>query len=142
MDNRKSWPSSIRLLREIEDFSKNVDQRSDNNDKKVSVQISYGNILGEVLRSEKGTDNRATKRLFAFIKIIAISKAKLRQKLIYGQDEYVIANLQDLAEALYITQNVSGIPAYKLKFYRETFLELFRSKKDEDTSADKAKKNL
>jgi hypothetical protein len=43
---------------------------------------------------------------------------------------------------LYITQNVSGIPAYKLKFYRETFLELFRSKKDEDTSADKAKKNL
>ena len=89
----------------------------------------YGTILGEVQRSEKGTDNRATKRLFAFIKIIAISKAKLQQKLIYDQEEYVIASLEDLTEALYITQSISGIPAYKLKFYRETFLELFRSRK-------------
>ena len=80
-----------------------------------------------------------TKRLFAFIKIIAISKAKLRQKLIYAQEEYVIASLGDLAEALYITQNISGIPAYKLRFYRETFLELFRSKEKVDTSADKSK---
>ncbi|MGA9843470.1 MAG: sugar phosphate isomerase/epimerase family protein [Nitrososphaeraceae archaeon] len=127
----------LHLLREIQDFSRSVDQGSDDNE--VPIWIPYGNILGEVLRSEKGTDNRVTKRLFAFIKIIAISKAKLRQKLIYAQDEYVIASLEDLTEALYITQNISGIPAYKLKFYREMFLELFRSKEKVDTSADKTK---
>ena len=74
------------------------------------------------------------------IKIIAISKSKLRHKLLYVQEEYVIANLDDLAEALYITQNISGIPAYKLKFFRETFLELYRSKREVDTSEDKTKK--
>ena len=126
------------LLREIRDFSKSAGQEYIDND--LRVWIPYGNILGEVLRSERGTDNRTNKRLMTLIKIIAISKSKLRHKLLYVQEEYVIANLDDLAEALYITQNISGIPAYKLKFFRETFLELYRSKREVDTSEDKTKK--
>jgi hypothetical protein len=101
------------------------------------VWIPYGDILGEVLKSEKGTDNRIVKRLFAFIKMISLAKAELRQKLIYNQkDEHVVTSLEDLAEALYITQNVSGIPAYKLKFYKEDFLPLQRSKIEKDKSTD------
>ena len=126
------------LLREIRDFSKSAGQKYVDND--LLVWIPYGNILGEVLRSERGTDNRTNKRLMTLIKIIAISKSKLRHKLLYVQEEYVIANLDDLAEALYITQNISGIPAYKLKFFRETFLELYRLKREVDTSEDKTKK--
>ena len=106
----KSWPSSVFQIcsREIRDFSKSAGQKYVDND--LLVWIPYGNILGEVLRSERGTDNRTNKRLMTLIKIIAISKSKLRHKLLYVQEEYVIADLDDLAEALYITQNISGIP--------------------------------
>jgi hypothetical protein len=38
------------------------------------VWIPYG----EILRAEVGTDNRLTKRLFAFIKMVAMSKAEYR----------------------------------------------------------------
>ena len=69
----------LHLLREIQDFSRSVDQGSDDNE--VPIWIPYGNILGEVLRSEKGTDNRVTKRLFAFIKIIAISKGEITAEI-------------------------------------------------------------
>lgn len=39
-------------------------------------------------------------------------------------------------EVLHITQNLSGIPTYKLKFFRETFLPLFNTKTCPDKSAD------
>jgi DNA polymerase elongation subunit (family B) len=126
------------LLREIRNFSRSAGRQYTDND--LRVWIPYGNILGEVLRSERGTDNRTNKRLMTLIKIIAISKSKLRHKLLYVQEEYVIANLDDLAEALYITQNISGIPAYKVKFFREIFLALYRSKNEPDISEDKSKK--
>ena len=85
------------LLREIRDFSKSAGQKYVDND--LLVWIPYGNILGEVLRSERGTDNRTNKRLMTLIKIIAISKSKLRHKLLYVQEEYVIANLDDLSRS-------------------------------------------
>jgi DNA polymerase elongation subunit (family B) len=126
------------LLREIRNFSRSAGRQYTDND--LRVWIPYGNILGEVLRSERGTDNRTNKRLMTLIKIIAISRSKLRHKLLYVQEELIIANLEDLAEALYITQNISGIPAYKVKFFREVFLALYRSKNEPDISEDKSKK--
>ncbi|MGB8934925.1 MAG: hypothetical protein WCC17_07450 [Candidatus Nitrosopolaris sp.] len=35
---------------------------------------------------------------------------------------------EDLNEVLHITQNLTGIPPYKLKFFKEVFLPLHKSK--------------
>jgi hypothetical protein len=40
----------------------------------------------------------------------------------------VIAALKDLKEDLHVTQNISGMPAYKLKLFKEISLPLYRSK--------------
>ena len=77
-------------------------------------------IITPLNSSERGTDNRATRRLFAFIKIITLTKIELHHKLIHAdheEEQCVISSLKDLAEALYITQNIAGIPAYKHEFY-------------------------
>ena len=52
----------------------------------------------------------------------------------------VIANLEDLGEVLHITQNISGIPSYKIKFYREIFLPLIGSKNKKDEKDGKEEK--
>ncbi|CAN5398895.1 hypothetical protein BH18THE2_BH18THE2_26600 [soil metagenome] len=89
---------------------------------------------------EKGTDNRITKRIFSFLRIISLSRSHLRGKLQYGPENLVIANLdEDLHEVLHITQNVSGIPTYKLKLFKEVFLEKFKTKKDPDKNKDGTK---
>jgi hypothetical protein len=53
----------------------------------------------------------------------------LRGRLEYGNESLAIANIsEDLHEVLHITQNLSGIPPYKLKFLKEVFLPLYESK--------------
>ena len=104
------------------------------------VWIPYGPILGEVLPGEKGTDMRTQQRLFYLLNVIPLAKLDSRQKLFDGSQELVIANLEDLAEVLHITQNISGIPSYKIKFYREIFLPLIRSKDKKDEKDGKEEK--
>ena len=104
------------------------------------VWIPYGPILGEVLPGEKGTDMRTQQRLFYLLNVIPLAKLDSRQKLFDGNQELVIANLEDLAEVLHITQNISGIPSYKIKFYREIFLPLIRSKNKKDEKDGKEEK--
>jgi hypothetical protein len=89
---------------------------SDNNN---PVWVPYAEILSEVLPADKGTDTRYTKRIFSFLQIIPLAKAHLRAKLIFGPETLVIAAIEDLGEVLHITQNASGMPAYKLKFFKE-----------------------
>jgi hypothetical protein len=96
------------------------------------VWIPYGLILGEVLPADKGTDTRATKRLFSFLNIIPLTKAQLRPKLAYNSDRMVIATLDDLQEVLHINQNLNGIPAYKVKFFQDIFCKLYESKSSVD----------
>jgi hypothetical protein len=106
------------------------------------VWIPYGEILGEVLRAEVGTDNRLAKRLFAFIKMVAMSKAEYRHRLILGnsEEQMVIASIEDLDEALYITQNATGIPAYKKIIYEQILVSLYDLKDGhKDESADGTK---
>jgi hypothetical protein len=87
--------------------------------------------------SERETDNRFTKRIFSFIIIIALLRAHLRSTLVYGVERLVIAYThEDLHEALHITQNLSWIPPYKLKIFKEIFLELYSTKKAPDKSKD------
>lgn len=107
------------LKQEIQKLSSN---------KQNPLWIPYSQILGEILPSEKGTDTRITKRIFSFLNIIALAKAHLRLKLMYGQETLIIASLEDLGEVLHITQNINGIPTYKMKFFIEIFLPLYKSK--------------
>ena len=93
-----------------------------------------------MLPSEKGTDMRTQQRLFYLLNVIPLAKLDSRQKLFDGSQELVIANLEDLAEVLHITQNISGIPSYKIKFYREIFLPLIRSKNKKDEKDGKEEK--
>jgi hypothetical protein len=100
----------------------------DSRKKSNPVWVPYDQILGEVLPAEKGSDMRIQQRLFSLLNIIPLAKIDSRKRLFNGNKEMVIANPEDLAEVLHITQNISGIPSYKIKFYREIFLPLIRSK--------------
>lgn len=97
-----------------------------------AVWIPYGQLLAEVLPSNKGSDSRNTNRIFALLNIIPLTKAHLKPRLVYGSELLVVATLEDLREVLHITQDVTGMPVYKLKFYKEIFLPLFRSKRAPD----------
>ena len=112
---------------------------SDNNN---PVWVPYAEILSEVLPADKGTDTRYTKRIFSFLQIIPLAKAHLRAKLIYGPETLVIAAIEDLGQVWHITQNVSGMPAYKLKFFKEIFVRLYRSKSEPDTEGDNHEKRI
>ncbi len=105
------------------------------------VWIPFFEILADALPGDTGTDTRVTKRIFSFLQIISLAKAHLRYKLVLGSEMLVIAALEDLGQVLHITQNISGMPSYKLKFFKEAFLPLYRSKsgpdKDEMTHGDK-----
>ena len=93
-----------------------------------------------MLPAEKGSDMRIQQRVFSLLNVIPLAKIDSRQKLFDGNQEMVIANLEDLAEVLHITQNISGIPSYKIKFYREIFLPLIRSKNKKDEKDGKEEK--
>jgi hypothetical protein len=93
------------------------------------VWIPFGERLAEILPADKGQDNRATNRFFTMLNMIALSKAHLRYRLIFDDEELVIATLEDLQEALHVMQNMSGLPPHKLKFYKQHILPLYRSKK-------------
>lgn len=90
--------------------------------------IPYGLILGLALPWERGTDNRITKRIFSFLRMITLSRAHLRCTLQYGDENLIISNLADLHEALHIMQNLSGIPNYKLSMYKEYYLPCYQMK--------------
>jgi hypothetical protein len=129
------------IRQEISRLTENEQKENTNHNKKSNhVWVPYGSILGEVLPAEKGPDMRIEQRLFSLLNVIPLAKIDYRQKLIYGKEEMVIANLEDLAEVLHITQNISGIPAYKIKFYREIFLPLFYSKSKPDEKNGKGEK--
>ena len=97
-----------------------------------AVWIPYYEILANALKSDRGTDNRINDRIYSLLNMIPLTKVHHRPNLVYGKERLVIAELGDLSEALHITQNVSGIPTHKLKFYKEIFLPLYESKTKPD----------
>jgi hypothetical protein len=92
------------------------------------VWIPFGELLAEFLPDDRGQDNRASNRLFTMINIIALAKAHLRHRLIFDDEELVIATLQDLREALHVLQNMTGLPPHKLRFYNQYILPLYKSR--------------
>ncbi|MGB8033299.1 MAG: hypothetical protein WCF03_05705, partial [Nitrososphaeraceae archaeon] len=120
------------LIQQIKKFSA---LRNSNNTKNHnnSTWVPFGPTLAEILPSEKGTDNRFTQRMFSFLRMITLSHAHLRSRLEYDDESLMIANLEDdLHEVLHITQNISGIPPYKLKIFKDVFLPLYKSKECPD----------
>jgi hypothetical protein len=86
------------------------------------VWIPYYKYLAKNLPSNKGTDSRTTKRIFSLLNIIPLTKAHLRDKLVYDVETLVIANIEDLEETLRITNDITGIPTFKMKFFKEVFI--------------------
>jgi hypothetical protein len=117
--------SILYLKQEIKKLSTSF---NNNSSSITSVWIPYLQYLAEALPSDKGTDTRAINRTFSILNIIPLAKANLRHRLIYGSETLVIATLEDLAEVLHITQNLNGMPTYKMKFFNEIFFPLYTEK--------------
>lgn len=151
---RKSLPATVlqkiiisdeevQLARECYQYVKqSIKQLRDNrdaNDKALStgasysVWIPYGLILAEALPSDRGIDNRTATRIFSLLNIVALAHADLRPKLIYNHEKMVIATLDDLREVMHITQNLAGMPSYKLQFFKDIFCKLYKSKTEVDS---------
>ncbi len=56
------------------------------------------------------------------------SKANLRHKLLFDDEELIIATLENLQETLHIMQNMSGLPPHKLRVYQQYILPLYRAR--------------
>jgi hypothetical protein len=112
-----------------------------NNGNKInSVWVPYAQILAKILPAKKGIDNRITKRIFSFLTMIALARSHLRSRLNYGNESLIVADLTDLHEVLHITQNLSGMPTFKEKFFKEILIPLFKSKQGPDESDDGTKR--
>jgi hypothetical protein len=92
------------------------------------VWIPFAEILGKTLPAEKGTEMRINRRLLLLVRIIALAKADLRYQVIFDNQTQTIASVEDLTEALYIMQNSSGLPPYKVKFFNEYIYPLYQKK--------------
>jgi hypothetical protein len=133
-DIRLAKSSILYLKQEIKKLSTDINNYDNNNN---PVWIPYLQYLAEVLPSDKGTDTRAIRRIFSFLNIIPLAKANLRTRLVYGAETLVIADLEDLGEVLHITQNLSGMPAYKMKFFNEIFYPLYEANKNQPLTTKK-----
>ena len=92
------------------------------------VWIPFGERLAEILPADRGQDNRAANRFFTVLNMVALSKAHMRHKLLFDDEELVIAQLEDLRETLHVMQNMSGLPPHKYRFYQQYVLPLYKSK--------------
>ncbi len=93
------------------------------------VWIPYAMLLSDILPADKGQDNRIANRFYTMLNMIALSKAHLRHKLLFDDEELIIATLGDLQEALHVMQNMTGLPPHKLKFYQQYILPLYHTRK-------------
>jgi len=95
------------------------------------VWVPYAEILGNTLPADKGTEMRINRRLLLLVRIIALANADLRYQVIFDNQILTIAAVEDLTEALYIMQNSTGLPPYKIKFFNEIFYPLYQKKLEE-----------
>ena len=65
---------------------------------------------------------RINRRLMLLLIIIALAKSDSRYQVVFDNQTLTIAAVEDLSEALYIMQNSTGLPPYKVKFFNEDIL--------------------
>ncbi len=104
-----------------------------------SVWIPFAKSLERELPSNKGTDVRFAKRIFSLLILLAILRSDKRKTLIIENEQSVIVEVDDLKEALEITQNFDGIPKYKKDFYNEIFYPCYILKTEPDNNKDNSK---
>jgi hypothetical protein len=95
-------------------------------EKRSLTYIPFSDILSKALPSGKGTDNRINNRIYSFLKMVVISRSQLRKKIVVDNETLIVAELEDLHEALHIAQNNIGIPTFKLEVFREIFIPSWR----------------
>jgi hypothetical protein len=106
------------------------------------VWIPYHEILGATLPANKGTEMRINRRLMLLLRVIALTKSDSRYQIVFNQQTLTIAAVEDLSEALYITQNSTGLPPYKVKFFNDVFYALCREKLEEKLKEYHAQNNV
>jgi hypothetical protein len=102
------------------------------------VWIPYSEILGETLPANKGTEMRINRRLLLLLRTIALVKANSRYQVNFVNQILTIASVEDLTEALYIMQNSTGLPPYKIRFFNEIFYPLYQKKIEEENEQESA----
>jgi hypothetical protein len=100
------------------------------------IWIPYTEILGNTLPADKGTEMRINRRLLLLVRIIALAKSNLRYQVIFTNQVLTIAAVEDLTESLYVMQNSTGLPPYKVKFFNEIFYPLYQKKLKEKLKDD------
>ena len=95
------------------------------------VWIPYQEILGNTLPADKGTEMRINRRLILLLRIIALAKSESRYQVMFNDQALTVAAVEDLSEALYIMQNSTGLPPYKIKFFNQIFYPLCQQKLEE-----------
>jgi hypothetical protein len=124
-------PQEIQLAQDcVLMIRKELQKNKDN-----GVWIPYYNILSQSLPAEKGTDVRLVNRIFSLLNIITKVNLFTRYKLTMGEETMSVSSQKDLEDVLKLTQNISGIPSYKLEFFTLVFIPLFVSKDYPDKSA-------
>lgn len=96
------------------------------------VYIPFRDILSRSLPSEKGTDVRIANRMFSLLELITKLNAFSRPKLTMGHETLPVSTPLDLEEVLRLTHNLTGIPAYKLKFFTDIFIPCFTARDTPD----------
>ena len=104
------------------------------------VWIPYQQYLAESLPSNKGPSMRAASYISSLLDIIAVVKSNLYVD--FGIEKQIIARLEDLAEVLRITRdmtgsNYTGIPEHKVRFLKEIFFPTYHSKVKPETKNEK-----
>ena len=103
---------------------------------KNPVWIPYQDYLGKSLPASRGTDMRSAKYVGSLLSVITIAKSMFL--LDDGDGNLsVIARPEDLIETLRIAQNLVsgdyyGLPANKVKFYKEILLPAYNAKERPD----------
>jgi hypothetical protein len=131
-DEIETAKSCILLIKE-----KIKELRLKNNNKnggKISLWIPYFDLLQKILPANKGTDVRFTKKVFSLLNIVPIVKNNLRVVLMMEGEDSIIAYIDDLKEVLSITQNLDGVPKFKVDFFNEIFYPCFNRKTKADSN--------
>ena len=103
---------------------------------KNPVWIPYQDYLGKSLPASRGTDMRSAKYVGSLLSVITIAKSIFL--LDDGEGNLsAIARSEDLIETLRIAQNLVsgdyyGLPANKVKFYKEILLPAYNAKERPD----------
>jgi hypothetical protein len=96
---------------------------------KMKVKIPFGPQMSKIYPSDMPRDMRDFKRFCSLVKVIAMLNAEQRPKAVVNGKEYVLANMDDLREAMNVFSKMemttrTGLPGDVLEFYDKVLVPL------------------